>query len=110
MFYIVAILICLSILGMTIGIFMNYKTNVKLKPDGEYIGDTLGYCFGIHNLCYVGLVLLQICTMLQITIGLKRTYDGTDTLSTHRARKKLIILYISCLFVFLLTSMIEIFN
>ena len=70
----------------------------------------LGYCFAVHNLCYVGLVILQICTMIQITIGLKRSYDGTQPEATKRARKYLAILYVGCLLVFLLTVCFETLN
>ena len=70
----------------------------------------LGYCFAVHNLCYVGLVILQICTMIQITIGLRRSYDGTHTEAINQARKYLAILYAGCLFVFLLTVCFEALN
>ena len=111
MFYISAILICLSIVGMSIGIFYKLANSDGEQREDEGDKDSgLGYCFAIHNLCYVGLVILQICTMIQITIGLRRAHDGTHTEATSRARKYLAILYAGCLFVFLLTVCFETLN
>ena len=62
MFYITAILICLSIVGMSIGIFLKLRTSEEEEEEEK--DSELGICFAIHNLCYVGLVILQICTMI----------------------------------------------
>ena len=62
MFYITAILICLSIVGMSIGIFLKLRTSEDEEEEEK--DSELGICFAIHNLCYVGLVILQICTMI----------------------------------------------
>ena len=64
MFYITAILICLSIVGMSIGIFLKLRTSEEEEEEEEEKDSELGICFAIHNLCYVGLVILQICTMI----------------------------------------------
>lgn len=64
MFYITAILICLSIVGMSIGIFLKLRTSEEEEEEEEKKDSELGICFAIHNLCYVGLVILQICTMI----------------------------------------------
>ena len=66
MFYITAILICLSIVGMSIGIFLKLRTSEEEEEEEEEEekDSELGICFAIHNLCYVGLVILQICTMI----------------------------------------------
>ena len=61
-------------------------------------------------MCYIGLVVLQICTMIQITIGLRRAHDGINTEATHRARKYLAILYAGCIFVFVFTVTFEVLN
>ena len=64
MFYITAILICLSIVGMSIGIFLKLRTSEEEEEEEKEKDSELGICFAIHNLCYVGLVILQICTMI----------------------------------------------
>ena len=111
MFYVAAILICLSIVGLSISIFIkarDIKDDDTIDLNGTMQGP-IGVCFGIHSIFYIGLILLQICTMIQITIGLKRSYAQKNCMEADRkARKDLCILYTLCIATWLLTILIEI--
>ena len=60
MFYVAAILICLSIVGLSISIFIkarDIKDDDTIDLNGTMQGP-IGVCFGIHSIFYIGLILL----------------------------------------------------
>ena len=60
MFYVAAILICLSIVGLSISIFIkarDIKDDDTIHLNGTMQGP-IGVCFGIHSIFYIGLILL----------------------------------------------------
>lgn len=111
MFYVMAILICLSILATSIAIFFRLPgKNADYSLGSRSKGSVLDICFGIHSVSYIGLVLLMICTMIQITIGLKRSYDCETKIQAAKiAKRNVRVMYAGCLFVFLITATVEIF-
>lgn len=60
MFYVAAILICLSIVGLSISIFIkarDIKDDDTIDLTGHMKGP-IGVCFGVHSIFYIGLILL----------------------------------------------------
>lgn len=110
-----AILICLSIIATSITLFIwagdSTEQNDKydLKSPDQQLNNAFNICFGIHSVAYVCLVLLMICTMVQITIGLKRQYDRCNKPNaTDIAKRNVRIAYASCILVFLISATAEI--
>lgn len=61
MFYVAAILICLSIVGLSISIFIS-ASDITPEDDTIDLNGTMqgpiGVCFGVHSIFYIGLILL----------------------------------------------------
>jgi hypothetical protein len=111
-FYIFATLICFSIIGTSITVLMltDGGGDFELTDTVQEDLGAFSILIGIHSVSYMGLVLLMITTMLQITIGLKSAYNlKNDPDARSKARKHLISVYLGCLAILAVTIMIEIF-
>ena len=108
MFYTIALLVLLSSLCSSIALLIDLPaensgpdvTKISYSP----IFFTISY--SIHSTCYIGLILLQICTIIQISVGLKLTYvmKGKDHDGVIQFLR---FSYFMCIFLFVMTAIVE---
>ena len=111
MFYVMAILILGSIIGISLEIYLNLtKEDVQIDPNTNY-GNNFGLlsisCV-IHRVCYIGLVLLMISTIICITIGLKCSFYKNNLEMKESANNQLCCTYFLSITIFLATIAIEV--
>ena len=111
MFYFMALMILFSILAEVVIIYSgNFPDDNKIDVSSVEPLGSLSICCSIHCISYVGLILLMICTIGQITTGLKVYYYHKEPNRVRRARHSLCFLYLFCLFFFSTTVAMEVLS
>ena len=108
MFYVIALLVLGSSLCSSIALLIDLPEE-KMGPDVtnySYSASFFTISYAIHSTCYIGLILLQICTIIQISVGLKLTYvmKGKDHDGVIQFLR---FSYFMCIFLFVMTAIVE---
>ena len=110
-FYVVAISTCVTIFVTAIVALAEMDVDVEIDLNAEIsVGGTMGVLLSIHNVCYIGLITLMICTTIQIMVGLKNLANGCDIIARNRARNQLLMVYFACAIIMLVTILVEVFS
>ena len=113
MFYGIALLILLSSLFMIIAVYLEidgiYQSE-RIYKDEAIPLSLLSVSNSIHSVCYIGMLILQICTIVQITAGLRMTYYRNQPEKHSSVIRLLYVTYTLCILCVIITALVEVLS